>query len=269
MKSLRFPVTHGWSSTGVPLWTPSTAIIPAMINQRSQNFSALNRRADKASYSTSKRPKGTSGSARPLHAHQVYRPIITARKPILGGQASYSTSATVSEPKIHDIFEPQTGTWQYIIADPSTGVAAIIDPVLDYDPVTQAITTGSADGLLSLAKEQGYKIDWILETHAHADHLTAASYLQKRLAETQGYKPSIGIGKRIEQVQTLFGQRYGIVPEEYQCVFDKLFEDDETFKIGELIAKAIHLPGHTPDHLGYHVGGMRHESHPIQLHLNN
>lgn len=153
------------------------------------------------------------------------------------------------------MFENFTGTWQYIVADKSTSTAVIIDPVLDYDPATQTITTTSADALLTLVAEQGYKIERILETHAHADHLTAASYLQSRLAKTQGFKPPIGIGKRIEQVQKLFGQRYGIAREEWTGVFDKLFEDDETFAIGEITAQAIHLPGHTPDHLGYRIGG--------------
>jgi glyoxylase-like metal-dependent hydrolase (beta-lactamase superfamily II) len=160
------------------------------------------------------------------------------------------------EPTIHNVFESETGTWQYVVADPTTSAAVIIDPVLDYDPATQVITTDSADVLLSLVKEKGYKVERILETHAHADHLTAASYLQKRLAEEQGHRPPIGIGKRIGQVQKLFGQRYGIPEQEYERVFDKLFEDDETFKIGNLTAKAIHLPGHTPDHLGYRIGGM-------------
>ncbi|GFF43298.1 probable metallo-hydrolase BURPS1710b_2304 [Aspergillus lentulus] len=158
------------------------------------------------------------------------------------------------EPTIHNVFESKTGTWQYVVADPTTSTAVIIDPVLDYDPATQVITTESADALLSLIKEKGYKVDKILETHAHADHLTAASYLQRRLAQEQGHRPPIGIGKRIGQVQKLFGQRYGIPAQEYEDVFDKLFEDDETFKIGNLTAKAIHLPGHTPDHLGYRIG---------------
>lgn len=170
--------------------------------------------------------------------------------------ASYSTGAPTSkQPIIHDIFETATSTWQYIVADPSTRTAVIIDPVLDYDPATQTITTASADRLLSLIHEKGYEIDRILETHAHADHLTAASYLQSRLESTQGFKPPIGIGRRIEQVQKLFGQRYGIPEEEWRNVFDKLLEDDETFSIGGLTATAIHLPGHTPDHLGYQIGG--------------
>lgn len=165
------------------------------------------------------------------------------------------------EPTIHNVFESKTGTWQYVVADPTTSTAVIIDPVLDYDPATQVITTESADALLSLVKEKGYKVDKILETHAHADHLTAASYLQRRLAQEQGHRPPIGIGKRIGQVQKLFGQRYGIPAQEYEDVFDKLFEDDETFKIGNLTAKAIHLPGHTPDHLGYRIGGRPSHAH--------
>jgi glyoxylase-like metal-dependent hydrolase (beta-lactamase superfamily II) len=141
-----------------------------------------------------------------------------------------------------------------VVADPATSIAVIIDPVLDYDPATRTITTESADALLSLVKEKGYVVDRILETHAHADHLTAASYLQSRLAEEQGHRPAIGIGKRIGRVQKLFGQRYGVPADEYEGVFDKLFDDDEVFEIGELRATAMHLPGHTPDHLGYRIG---------------
>ncbi|CAG7990897.1 unnamed protein product [Penicillium nalgiovense] len=176
-------------------------------------------------------------------------------KHIIPRRATYSTTSTMSsEPVIHDVFEPTSGTWQYLIADPSTSTAVIIDPVLNYDPATQAVTTRAADSLLSLIKEKGYKIDKILETHAHADHLTAASYLQKRLAQDQDHKPPICIGKRIEQVQKLFAERYGVPEEEYKGIFDRLFDDDETFTIGNLKGQAIHLPGHTPDHLGYKIG---------------
>lgn len=179
-------------------------------------------------------------------------------------QASYPTVAPASsEPVIHDIFEDVTCTWQYVVADPATLTAAIVDPVLDFDPVSRAITTTSADKLLSLVKDNGYKVSRILETHAHADHLTAASYLQKRLGEEQGgFQPSIGIGKRIGGVQKFFGTRYGVPGEEYSVVFDKLFEDEETFKIGSLDASVMHLPGHTPDHIGYRIGGM---IHPLQF----
>lgn len=175
---------------------------------------------------------------------------------LISHRITYSTASTIStEPIIHDIFEPTSGTWQYLIADPSTSTAVIIDPVLNYDPATQAVTTQAADSLLALIKGKGYKIDKILETHAHADHLSAASYLQKHLAQHQAHKPPICIGKRIEQVQKLFAERYGVPREEYKAIFDRLFDDDETFTIGNLKGKAIHLPGHTPDHLGYMIGG--------------
>lgn len=161
-----------------------------------------------------------------------------------------------NEPTIHDIFEKNTSTWQYIVADPTSSHAVIIDPVLDYDRSTQTISTDSADNLLSMVKEQGYMIDMILETHVHADHLTAASYLQAKLSRAQdGVQPVIGIGKRIETVQSLFGQRYGIPEAQYKGIFGKYFDDDEEFQIGGIGATVLHLPGHTPDHLGYKIGG--------------
>ncbi|WPJ66418.1 hypothetical protein SMAC4_07748 [Sordaria macrospora] len=166
----------------------------------------------------------------------------------------YSTAPP--EPTITPIFEPVTCTFQYLVADPLTSFAAIIDPVLDYSPLDNSISTTSADSLLSVIRSKGYKIAWILETHAHADHLSASSYLQKRLTEIQGeeHKPPIGIGKRIGTVQNLFSKRYGVPEEEVKSVFGHLFDDDEIFHIGTLSAQAIHLPGHTPDHLGYRIG---------------
>jgi len=160
-----------------------------------------------------------------------------------------------SEPTVHNVFESKTGSWQYVVADKATSVAVIIDPVLDYDPATQEVATTTADSLLAIVGKEGFKVNMILETHAHADHLSAASYLQRRLAQEQGHRPSIGIGKRIEQVQRRFGERYGIPAREYERVFDKAFEDDEEFVIGNLNAMAIHIPGHTPDHMGYKIGG--------------
>lgn len=174
-----------------------------------------------------------------------------------GTPASFSSTAGMpAQPIIHDVFETRSGTWQYIVADPSTLAAAIIDPVLDYDQASRAISTEAADSLLALIQAKGYTVDYILETHAHADHITAASYLQSRLGTTQNSRPITGIGKRIGQVQKLFGSRYGVTEEELEGSFDKLFEDDESFSIGKLEATAIHLPGHTPDHLGYKIGGM-------------
>lgn len=162
----------------------------------------------------------------------------------------------MTQPIVHSCFEPATSTWQYVVADPATKAAVIIDPVLDFDPARSLITTASADALLALVKDNGYAVERLLETHAHADHLTAAKYLQARLSEA-GERPDICIGKRIAEVQERFGRRYGIAQDEYKGAFDKLFDDDEVFRIGQLEAKAMHLPGHTPDHLGYLIGGAR------------
>jgi glyoxylase-like metal-dependent hydrolase (beta-lactamase superfamily II) len=171
-------------------------------------------------------------------------------------RAQYTTQTTMSkEPVVHSSFEDTTGTWQYVVADPSTNRAVVIDPVLDYDANTQTISTQTADGLLATISENGYHIEKILETHAHADHLTAASYLQQRLSSQQGFRPPICIGKRIREVQTRFAARYGIAAVEYENAFDHLFEDDEVFEIGQLEVKVMHLPGHTPDHIGYRIGG--------------
>ncbi|KAK5400777.1 hypothetical protein LTR06_011269 [Exophiala xenobiotica] len=169
--------------------------------------------------------------------------------------AAHRSTPVANEPVIHDQFDKKTGSWQYVVADPTSQSAVIIDPVLDYDSPTGTISTTNADQLLLLVKDNGYRVDMILETHAHADHMTAASYLQKRLSEEQGIdRPLIGIGKRIRQVQEMFGERYGIPPAEYQGAFDKLFDDDEVFHVGNMEAQAIHIPGHTPDHMGYRIG---------------
>ncbi|KAH7313973.1 beta-lactamase-like protein [Stachybotrys elegans] len=159
------------------------------------------------------------------------------------------------EPTVHELFEPVTGSWQYLVADPATPSAAIIDPVLNYDAAKGVISTESADELIKIVIEKGYRVEIILETHIHADHITAASYIQATLEEVQGYKPLIGIGSRIRHTQKLFGNRYNIAASEYENVFDRMWEDDENFSIGSLTARAIHLPGHTPDHMGYRIGG--------------
>ena len=187
-------------------------------------------------------------------ADPTYTPVQARMRAV--NRAQYATQTTMSkEPVVHSSFEDKTGTWQYVVADPSTNRAVVIDPVLDYDANTQTISTQTADGLLATISENGYRIEKILETHAHADHLTAASYLQQRLSSQQGFRPPICIGKRIREVQARFAARYGITAVEYENAFDHLFEDDEVFEIGQLEVKVMHLPGHTPDHIGYRIGG--------------
>ena len=100
------------------------------------------------------------------------------------------------------------------------------------------------------------EIVFVLESMSRTESMmTASAYLQNQLAQLQDSAPDICIGKRISSVQDRFGKRYGIPESEYQDVFDKLFDDDEVFQVGELDVKAVHLPGHTPDHMGYLVGG--------------
>ncbi|KAB8220925.1 beta-lactamase-like protein [Aspergillus novoparasiticus] len=157
------------------------------------------------------------------------------------------------EPTVHPIFEKQTSTWQYIVACPETREAVIIDPVLDYSQEQLTINTTSADSLLYVVNLHHYKVVRLLETHAHADHLAAASYLQSRL-QAQGANVPVCIGRRIRQVQDTFAKRYGVPADELDNAFDHLLEDNETFPIGNLTAKVLHLPGHTPDHVGYLIG---------------
>lgn len=159
-----------------------------------------------------------------------------------------------SQPIVHTIFEANTGTWQHIVADPETRHAVIIDPVLDFDPASNTISSASADNLLDIVRREGYTVLYLLETHAHADHLTAAHYLQQCLTTEHNPRPEIGIGKRITRVQETFARKYDIERFEYYEIFDKLWEDDEEFRIGYLHAKVLYLPGHTPDHVGYLIG---------------
>jgi glyoxylase-like metal-dependent hydrolase (beta-lactamase superfamily II) len=159
------------------------------------------------------------------------------------------------QPIVHTVFEKKSGTWQYIVADPESRHAAIIDSVLDYDLATSTISTKNADELISLVKKEGYIVTYILETHAHGDHLTASYYLQQTLksAKHPGL-PLICIGKRIKQVQRTFADRYGLDEAGLSNTFGRLWEDDEEFKIGQVPGKILHLPGHTPDHVGYIIG---------------
>ncbi|EGY19821.1 metallo-beta-lactamase superfamily protein [Verticillium dahliae VdLs.17] len=159
-----------------------------------------------------------------------------------------------AEPIVHDIYEAVTGTWQYVVADRQTLAAVLIDTVLDFDPASSTVTTGTADGILALVADKGYTIEKILETHIHADHLSAANYLQARLGSTQQAPPAVCIGKRIRQVQQHVVATYGVPEEELTHAFDHAFEDDEVFSVGTLSASILHLPGHTPDHIGYRIG---------------
>jgi glyoxylase-like metal-dependent hydrolase (beta-lactamase superfamily II) len=160
----------------------------------------------------------------------------------------------VNKPDIYACFEAATATWQYLVADPQTRDAVVIDSVLDFNPASSQISTDTADKLLGLISKYNLTVTRILETHAHADHLTAATYLQEKLASQGNPRPEICIGERITEVQATFASKYQIKAAELANVFDKLFQDNEQFMIGEIRAKVLHLPGHTPDHVGYLIG---------------
>lgn len=151
-------------------------------------------------------------------------------------------------PHIQAFFDPVTATVTYVVDDGSA--CAIIDSVLDYDPKSGRSSTASADRVAAYVREQGLATQWLLETHAHADHLSAAPYLQRQLGGV------IAIGQSIRTVQGVFKQIFNLEPE-FQLdgsQFGRLFADGETFRIGELEAAAIHVPGHTPADMAYLVG---------------
>jgi glyoxylase-like metal-dependent hydrolase (beta-lactamase superfamily II) len=153
-------------------------------------------------------------------------------------------------PQVQSFHDPATFTFTYVVYDRDGGHAAIVDPVLDYDSASARTSTASADRVLAFVREHRLTVDWILETHAHADHLTAAAYLKG----TTGAK--VAIGRGITQVQERFKALFGLegdFPTD-GGQFDRLFTHGETFRIGELEARAIATPGHTDDSLTYLVG---------------
>jgi glyoxylase-like metal-dependent hydrolase (beta-lactamase superfamily II) len=154
------------------------------------------------------------------------------------------------EPKIAAFFDGGTNTVTYVVADPATSAAAIIDSVLDFDPASARTSTKSADRVIEHVRQSGVKVEWLLETHVHADHLTAAPYLKDKLGGR------IAIGERIRKVQAIFK---GVFNAEAEFAtdgrqFDHLFTDGERFTIGALEAQAMHTPGHTPADMTYVVG---------------
>lgn len=144
-------------------------------------------------------------------------------------------------------FDRSTWTVTYVVSDNATKAAAVIDPVLDYDFKSGHTDTKAADQVLAYLEEKGLKVEWILETHAHADHLSAARYLQGRVGGR------IGIGENIREVQATFKKLYNLernfLPDGSQ--FDHLFRDGETFRIGEVEARVMLVPGHTPADMAY------------------
>ncbi|HEX8614424.1 MAG TPA: MBL fold metallo-hydrolase [Telluria sp.] len=152
--------------------------------------------------------------------------------------------------QVEGFFDAATSTVSYLVHDPATACCALIDSVLDFDQTSGRTGTTSADRLIARVGELGARVEWILETHVHADHLTAAQYLQQRLGGRTG------IGRHIAAVQEVFGTLLntgaGMARDGSQ--FDHLFADGEPFRIGSVECRAMHTPGHTPACLSYLVG---------------
>jgi len=153
------------------------------------------------------------------------------------------------KPEVKAFFHDQTNTITYVVADPKARECVVIDSVLDYDQPSGTISHESADEVLHYIQGKGYKVAWILETHVHADHLTAAAYLR----DTLGGK--VAIGKHIQDVQTIFTKAFN--DNDTACdgsQFDMLWNDGDTFTVGGLPAVVIHTPGHTPADVVYVIG---------------
>jgi len=155
-----------------------------------------------------------------------------------------------AKPEVRSFFHPPTSTFSYVVWDPATRAAAVIDSVLDYEPESGRTSPRYADEIIRFVRDNDLTIEWLLETHAHADHLAGGGYLRDALGG------ATGIGAGIRAVQEHFREVYnlerGFLPDGSQ--FDHLFVDGETFRVGNLEARAITTPGHTPDHLTYLIG---------------
>ncbi|GLU30630.1 MBL fold metallo-hydrolase [Trinickia caryophylli] len=154
------------------------------------------------------------------------------------------------QPLVEPFYDPGTSTFTYVVHAGDGTPCAIVDSVLDFDPKSGRTSTASADRVVAFVRARGLQVAWLLETHAHADHLSAAQYLKTQLGGR------IAIGREITTVQHTFKDVFNLgdeVPED-GAQFDHLFADDETFSIGGLTGHTLHVPGHTPADVAYRIG---------------
>jgi glyoxylase-like metal-dependent hydrolase (beta-lactamase superfamily II) len=156
---------------------------------------------------------------------------------------------TSAKPVVQAFFDEPTNTVSYLVSDAATGKGAIIDPVLDFNQRTGKASVASVDAILAAAREQGIEIVWVLETHAHADHLSSAPYVKLKTGA------KLGIGEHIREVQRIFRPVFNATDVSGDgAEFDHLFKDGERFAIGDLEGEAIYTPGHTPACVSYRIG---------------
>lgn len=153
-------------------------------------------------------------------------------------------------PLVEAYFDEATNTVSYVAADSSSGVCAVIDAVLNFDYASGEVSYAQADEIISYIHSKGYRVEWLIETHVHADHLSAAPYLQERLGGR------LMISKEIVQVQEIFGKVFnaGTAFERDGRQFDRLLEDGDSYMLGELSCQALHTPGHTPACMAHVIG---------------
>jgi glyoxylase-like metal-dependent hydrolase (beta-lactamase superfamily II) len=165
-------------------------------------------------------------------------------------QVETTQAEPLRAPLVKAFFDEATFTASYVVADPQTKVAAIVDSVLDFDQASGRTSLASADAIVAYVRAQSLRVEWLLETHAHADHLSAAPYLQEKLGGR------IAIGKEIRTVQAVFGEIFneGTAFARDGSQFDHLFADGDGFAIGGIAAVALHVPGHTPADMAYVIG---------------
>ena len=163
---------------------------------------------------------------------------------------SEPTAFDTTRPEVHGFFDGATNTISYVLRDPASDACAVIDSVMDIDYAAGRITHDHADCMIAFIREKGWRLEWLIETHVHADHLSAAPYIQQRLGG------KIGIGAKITVVQDTFGKIFneGTEFQRDGSQFDALFEDGDTYTIGTMKAQAIHTPGHTPACMTHVVG---------------
>lgn len=161
-----------------------------------------------------------------------------------------SANVTIEQPQVTPFFDEDSNTFSYVVVDPQSAHCAVIDAVMDFDQASGSISYGGADRIIAYVKRHKLNLEWILETHVHADHLSGAPYLQQHLGG------KIGIGKNITLIQETFGGVFneGADFKRDGSQFDHLFADGEVFQVGELQAQALHTPGHTPACMSYVLG---------------
>ena len=170
--------------------------------------------------------------------------------PVIAAAAEIVQQADPAAVQVRSFFDEATFTVTHVLSDPATGKAAIIDSVLDFDPASGRTSTTSADAVIAYVREQGLGVEWLLETHAHADHLSAAPYLQEQLGGR------LAIGRHILSVQEVFGKIFneGTRFARDGSQFDHLFDEGDRFSVGSIPAIALHVPGHTPADMAYVIG---------------